>query len=133
MRNVIIGLFLFLLLVSPALAQTGLVESPPITVVKEKGAQGVLDLINKLSGWLFRILSALAVAFIIWAAYGFLTSGGDETKVKEAKNRLVYALVAFIIGLLSWSLVLLISGFFDKKDGGEHETSLLQMYEKNII
>jgi hypothetical protein len=43
----------------------------------------------------------LAVAFIIWAAFTYLTAGGNEERVSTAKKRLVYALIAAAIALLA--------------------------------
>lgn len=112
MRKAIVGTFIFLLFVSPVFAQT-LLNEPPETIVSREGASAVLSLINTLSLWLFGILAAVAVVLIILSAYNFLTSGGDEAKLKKAKDRLLYAVIAFVIGLLSWSIVLLVSSFFD--------------------
>ena len=73
------------------------------------------DILNLLTGWLdlaFTFFFIVAIFFILWAAFVYLTSAGDEEKVKTAKNRLMYAVVAIIVALVSKSLPLLIRGFF---------------------
>ena len=64
---------------------------------------------NVIGGWLFGLLTALAVIFILFAAYLYLTAGGDDEKIKKAKSMIIYALVAVAIGLLARALVGLIS------------------------
>ena len=46
---------------------------------------------------------------ILLATFQFLTNGGDDAKVKEANKKLLYALIAIIIGALAKGLVLVIS------------------------
>jgi hypothetical protein len=36
---------------------------------------------------------------VIWAAFLYLTAGGNEEKIKEAKKRLLYAVIAAAIAL----------------------------------
>ena len=94
-------------------AFSALEEEAPNSILATQGAEGALTLINQLSRWLFAILTALAVVFLILAAYDFLFSGGDETKIKDARKKLIYALVAFVVGLFAWTAVLVIANFFD--------------------
>lgn len=105
-------MFLYLL---PFLARAAKLESkPPETVISEKGAEGVLDLLNLATNWLFGALLVIAVIFIILAAYYFLFSGGETEKVSKAKNMLIYAAVAVAVGTLSKGIVLIIGSFFDE-------------------
>lgn len=69
---------------------------------------GVLGILRTLSGWFLGILVALAVVFLVYAAFMYLTSGGEEESLKKAKNYLVYGLVAIVVGLLARGLVILI-------------------------
>jgi len=50
----------------------------------------------------------VAVIFIILAAFGYLTSGGDPEKVGSAKNKIVYAIVAIIVAALAFAVPRLI-------------------------
>lgn len=43
----------------------------------------------------------LVVVYIIYVAYLFVTSGGDPTKVTEARKHLLYALVGVAVALLA--------------------------------
>lgn len=69
----------------------------------------VLKVINKVQAWLFWILMSLAVVFIIVSAYFFLFSGGDPKKVEQAKNQLIYSVIAVAVALLARSIIALVS------------------------
>ena len=61
----------------------------------------VISLIKKIAGIMQGLLYVLATVFIIIAAFKYLTSGGDEAKTKEAKNMIVYAIVAVAVALIA--------------------------------
>jgi hypothetical protein len=86
----------------------------PDTAVSQKGFQGLIDYINQASGWFLGILLAVVVAFLIYAAFLYLTSGGDEEKTKAAKNYIIYAVVALAVGMLATGIVILVGSFFDQ-------------------
>ena len=62
--------------------------------------------INYASG----VAATLAVVFIIYAAFMYLTAGGDEEKAKKAKMTIVWTLVGLVILIFSWSIVSILLG-----------------------
>lgn len=81
----------------PMLAFAQLVtDTAPITSLG-----GVQTTITAIVNWMIVIFWIVAVAFMIWAAFTYLTAGGEEDKLTEAKSRLIYALVAAAVALLS--------------------------------
>ncbi len=91
----------------PVLAGAQTLPNQPIT-----GISDVYRYISTVANWLFGILLAIAVIFILYSAFLYLTSGGDEEKVKKAKSYLVYAIIAVAIGLLARGIVALVQTFF---------------------
>lgn len=73
-------------------------------------ADDILGKMEKIGNWMFSVLMALAVIFIVIAAFKYLTSGGGD-KTKEAHKALGYAVVAVIIGVLSKGIVYAIEIF----------------------
>ncbi|MDP3948664.1 MAG: hypothetical protein Q8Q17_01805 [bacterium] len=67
-----------------------------------------------LVAWIFTLLIILAVIFILWAAYLYLTSAGDEEKIKKANHQLLYAAIAVIVAILSRGLPVLVSTFLGR-------------------
>lgn len=104
------------LLIQAATCFGAYVNQLPQTAITTKGFQGVVDYTNLLRNWLFGIFLAVAVVFLIYSAFLFLTSGGDEERVKKAKKYLFYTAGAVAIGILSASIVVLVGSFFDTFD-----------------
>jgi hypothetical protein len=77
--------------------------------------QKVIQLIEKASGWFYSALVALAILFIIYAAFKFLTAGGDEKKVGEAKQQLIYAIIALAVAMLATGIVKVLQQFLGVK------------------
>ena len=59
------------------------------------------DAVGKIVNPLFLILVAISTVFIIYAAYTFVTSGGDPGKAETARTTLVYAIVGLIVAFLA--------------------------------
>ncbi len=55
-----------------------------------------LDLIN----YAVNIAGAIAILVIVYGAFKYVTSGGDDTKAKEGKDIIVGALIGFALLLL---------------------------------
>jgi len=51
------------------------------------------------------ILTPLSALMVLWAAFLFLTSGGDEKKVKTAKNLLLYTVIGIAVILVADGIV----------------------------
>ena len=61
----------------------------------------VFRIINEVADYLLLFLVAVSVFFILWAAWLYLSSGGEEGKTGAAKGYLVYAAIAIAVGLLA--------------------------------
>ncbi|MGC9610744.1 MAG: hypothetical protein ABSE68_00780 [Minisyncoccia bacterium] len=73
--------------------------APPITSLSQ--AQSSFE---NIVNWIIVIFWILTVLFLIWAAVLYLTAAGNEDKIKEARQRVIYALIAAAIALLSTGL-----------------------------
>lgn len=51
------------------------------------------------------IVGVIAVIMIIWGGLRYITSGGDSTRVGNAKNTILYALIGLIIVALAQVIV----------------------------
>jgi hypothetical protein len=73
--------------------------------------QGVLNTVCIVFDWAFYFLVALAVIFIIVAAFKYLTAAGEPEKVKSAGSTLLYAAVAVGVALLARAVPLIVASF----------------------
>ena len=65
-------------------------------------------IITSAAAWATGLLLILAVHFVLYAAYLFLTSGGSEDEVKNAKKYIVYSAVAIAVALLANAVVAIV-------------------------
>ncbi|MDO8515901.1 MAG: hypothetical protein Q7S28_01475 [bacterium] len=62
--------------------------------------------------WTFYFLMILSVLFIMFAAYRYLTAGGEPEAVKTANKMLLYAAVAVAVGILAKTIPVLVGTLF---------------------
>lgn len=78
----------------------------PITSVT-----GLVDVLKNVVKWIYIVFFILTVLFVLMAAFTYLTSAGDETKVEKAKNQIIYAAIAVAVALLAVGLESIVSTF----------------------
>jgi Type IV secretion system pilin len=106
-------------LVLPALAFAQLNPPPsgggvtPVTVPQGNitSLTGVLQLLCNVFGWAFYFLMILAVIFVIYAAFKYLTAAGNPESVKSAGSVLLYAAIAIAVALLAKAVPLVVGSF----------------------
>ena len=76
--------------------------------------------IQKVVDILKNLLFALAAVFIVIAGYNFLMAKGDASKIEQAREQIVYALIAMAIGALAWGL----AAWLGEKTGNSFPVSL---------
>jgi len=79
--------------------------------------RGIYDLVARLAKWFQAFFFILAAIFILMAAFSYLTSAGDDDKVKKAKSQLVYAVVAIVVALLAFVMVTILKNFLGAGTG----------------
>jgi hypothetical protein len=60
--------------------------------------------IDAVTGFLIVIAAPLLTVMVLWAGFLFVTSGGDENKLKTAKNALLWAGIGFGVVLIARGL-----------------------------
>jgi type IV secretory pathway VirB2 component (pilin) len=68
--------------------------------------------IQRITDFIFGLLLALAVFFIIIAGFMFVTASGNDEQVKKARGMLLYAVVGVIVALLSKGIVTFLQSTF---------------------
>jgi Ni,Fe-hydrogenase I cytochrome b subunit len=92
-----LSFILITLIITPAL---GVTFPNPLS-----GIETITDLINAIINFLiFKVAPLVAMALIIYAGYLYMSSGGNEQKVKTAHKALIWALIGFAIVLIASSV-----------------------------
>lgn len=106
--------------VVPALAMAQTTITPPGSAAGSGGTvpttsitslQSILDDLCVVFAWMFYFLIVVAVIMVVYAAFKYLTAGGDPEKVKSAGGVLMYAAVAIGVALLAKAIPLVVSNF----------------------
>lgn len=72
------------------------------------GWDDFIGMINGLVEWLIIIATSVAVLLFIYAGFLYLTSGGDDSQVSQAKTIFINVAVGFSIMLLAYLIVITI-------------------------
>lgn len=73
------------------------------------------DVIKRLAEWLYYIAIPLGVLMILWAGFLFMTSGGNEERIKQAKRTLLWTIVGIIIIIIGAGFITLIKDILGVK------------------
>ena len=92
----------FALTALPALAQidTGLNYGTFTGLGTNDLREGVMNVVNVLLGF----LGILAIIIILWGGFRWLTSGGNEEKVGEAKKIITAGIIGLVIIFTSYAI-----------------------------
>lgn len=106
-----LGLPVLLSLILPAMAgaASGPDEIPRVTQFESIG--GVFDVFKMVVNWIFTFLMVAAVAFILFAAFKYLTAAGSKDGIQVANRMLLYAVIAVAIGMLAKTIPALVRQF----------------------
>ena len=81
----------------------------PPSPIKESSE--LIDVIARIVGWIYIIFFIIAVMYILFAAFNYLTGANDPEKIKTGRNQIIYAAIAIAIALLAVGARTIIEGF----------------------
>ena len=103
-----------LVLVLGAAPMTGFAQiqaEAPQSILNQTGGQGsIKEYINTLVNWGLGFLGFICVLFIIYAGFILVTSNGNEEKLGEAKQIILYCCIGILIIFASYAIVNTILG-----------------------
>lgn len=109
-KNLVNKIIAAALILSPfAVFAQGGVTSPPGAVVTSIG--DIMRIVETAVNWAFSLLLILAVLFIFYSAWIYMTAGGELEAVTRAKKNLLYAVIGIVIALLARSIIALVRNF----------------------
>lgn len=71
----------------------------------------VLAIFEDFVNWFAAIIGILGILIMLWAAFLYMTAGGDEEKVGKAKSTLLYGLLGVAIAILAYGVFGLVESF----------------------
>lgn len=67
------------------------------------------------------IIGAVSVAMIIYGGFRYVTSGGEASAVKSAKDTITYAVIGLIVAVLAYSIASFVIGSLDGSGDNEED------------
>jgi len=74
--------------------------------------QTISGAVCTLTNWVFTLLTLVVVIYVLIAAYNYITSNGDEEKIKKANHNLIYAFIGLLVALLAKGIPYIIISAF---------------------
>lgn len=78
----------------------------------ENKETSVAAFLKTIQGWLLGLVGGLAVLFIVYGGFLYITSGGNKERVETAKKTLTYAILGLILVALAGVILEIITGNF---------------------
>jgi len=93
------------------------IQPPPQTPGPISSPQSIINLINRVLYWVATAFWIAAAIFVFYAAYLYLTAGGDSERISKAHKQLIWAVVAIAVGLMAYGLPFLVYNFLASGGG----------------
>ncbi|HEY4515067.1 MAG TPA: hypothetical protein VJJ22_02820 [Candidatus Paceibacterota bacterium] len=62
------------------------------------------------------LLMSIATAYFIYGVVGVIANSGDEAKLKEGKERMIWGIIALFVMVAMWGLAIVVSSSFGLGD-----------------
>ncbi len=82
-----------------------------------KGINTVGDLVNTLMNFLVPLAGVILLLVLIWGGYDLMMSGGNPEKVKSAQAKITTGVIGFVLLVLAYLIVRIISYIFGLQTG----------------
>ncbi|MBI4085785.1 MAG: hypothetical protein HY433_00895 [Candidatus Liptonbacteria bacterium] len=102
---------------------------PPNIDAPIPNADGFIAFFNQIATWSAYLFWALAVIFIFYAAFLYLTGSGEEDKIKKAHKQLLYAIIAIAVALFAYGLPKFLDSTLRTTGGGSPASQPYEAYE----
>jgi len=94
----------------------------PVFAANRLGIKNLNDVVKKLlcpiTDLMFAVLMIISIIMVLYAAYIYLTSSGDTTKISTATKTITYAAIAVAVALVAKNFPYIIAAFFGATLGG---------------
>jgi len=66
---------------------------------------GILDNLEAVVRQIITLLFVVATAVFLWGIINYVIAGGDEKKLDQAKNYIIYGLIGLFVMVAVWGIV----------------------------
>jgi len=62
----------------------------------------VTDLMDLIQTWVSEVIFILGIIMVLYAAFLYMTSAGDDTRIEKAKKTFIYGIIGMIVAMLAY-------------------------------
>jgi|SRR3989344_7272746 len=81
---------------------------PGVAFAIPSAVGSLVDIMQRILGFIWPIFLGFAIIMFIVAGFLFLTAQGESSKLKLARDSVIYGVVGVIVGILAFSIPLII-------------------------
>lgn len=99
-------------------------------------AQSIYTLLQTSENILRRIIGilfSLATVIFLWGVIEYMRAGGDEKKIKDARQKITYGIIGLFLMVAVWGIVGVIVKTFGLQNGGVNSPRILPAVQIEII
>jgi len=108
-KKILGGLLTLAVLAVPAVAAAQ-VSTGNYGVTFGLGTADLESTVVNIIQWVLGFLGLIAVIFILYGGFVWMTASGNEEKVSKAKKVITAAVIGLIVVLLAWAIVIFVVG-----------------------
>ena len=117
MSKKFIASILALSLVLPVVTLGGDEEQFPFTAASPRFSLPTVRLeatVVRITNLLFYFIVLISIIMVLWGGVTLATAAGDPSKVDLARHLIMYALIAIVVGAISWGLINLVASYLGR-------------------
>lgn len=81
-------------------------------IVENNTDTSLSTFLHRIQNWLLGMVGGLAVLFLIYGGFLYITSGGNKERIETAKKTITYAIFGLIVVILAGTILEVITGGF---------------------
>ncbi|MFA6098761.1 MAG: hypothetical protein WCV50_03225 [Patescibacteria group bacterium] len=112
MKKLLISILALGILLVPAVVSAQATINADLGTTFNLGTADLESTVIKIIQWVLGFLGLIAVVFVLYGGFIWMTAGGNEDKISTAKKIISAAVVGLIIILLAWAIVTFVVGRF---------------------
>jgi hypothetical protein len=75
---------------------------------------GLEPTVVRITNLLFYFIVLISIIMVLWGGVTLATAAGDPSKVDLARHLIMYALIAIVVGAISWGLINLVASYLGR-------------------
>jgi len=87
----------------------------PVEIPNPLKTNSIAELIDRIISYVIGIATVIFPLIIIFGAFQFLTAGGDMEKITTARKTLMYAIIGYILILISKGITMIVADLLGAK------------------